>query len=144
MHPEAAEAGMVRNYLEWLIELPWSIATQDNLNILQASKVLDEDHYDLEKVKERILEYLGVRKLKKNKMKGPILCFVGPPGVGKTAATRFVLRDLENETEDVIPIYINCWKKNTTFRIIIDICEQLGYRFTQNKRADELIEEIKR
>ena len=94
MHPEAAEAGMVRNYLEWLIELPWSVSTQDSLDILQASKVLDEDHYDLEKVKERILEYLGVRKLKKDKMKGPILCFVGPPGVGKTSLGKSIARAL--------------------------------------------------
>ncbi|MGA1875511.1 MAG: endopeptidase La [bacterium] len=94
MHPEAAESGMVRNYLEWLVELPWSVSTEDNLNINQASQVLNEDHYDLEKVKERILEYLGVRKLKKNKMKGPILCFVGPPGVGKTSLGKSIARAL--------------------------------------------------
>lgn len=94
MHPEAAEAGIVRNYLEWLTEIPWSKATEDNLDICQASKVLDEDHYDLEKVKERILEYLSVRKLKKNKMKGPILCFVGPPGVGKTSLGKSIARAL--------------------------------------------------
>ncbi|MGA1839098.1 MAG: endopeptidase La [bacterium] len=93
MHPEAAEAGMIRNYLEWLVDLPWSKHTKDNLDIQQASKVLDEDHYDLEKVKERILEYLSVRKLK-NKMKGPILCFVGPPGVGKTSLGKSIARAL--------------------------------------------------
>ncbi|MBN2373397.1 endopeptidase La [bacterium] len=93
MHPEAAEAGMVRNYLEWLIDLPWSKQTEDNLDIQQASKVLDEDHYDLEKVKERILEYLSVRKLK-DRMKGPILCFVGPPGVGKTSLGKSIARAL--------------------------------------------------
>lgn len=94
MHPEAAESGMVRSYLEWLIEIPWNISTEDNLDIAQASRVLDEDHYDLEKVKERILEYLSVRKLKKNKMKGPILCFVGPPGVGKTSLGKSIARAL--------------------------------------------------
>jgi len=93
MHPEAAEAGMLRNYIEWLADLPWSKHTKDNLDIQQASKVLDEDHYDLEKVKERILEYLSVRKLKK-RMKGPILCFVGPPGVGKTSLGKSIARAL--------------------------------------------------
>ena len=93
MHPEAAEAGMIRNYLEWLVDVPWSKHTKDNLDIQQASQVLDEDHYDLEKVKERILEYLSVRKLKK-KMKGPILCFVGPPGVGKTSLGKSIARAL--------------------------------------------------
>jgi len=78
------------------------------------------------------------------KRNGKNLLIHGPPGVGKTAATRFVLRDLENETEEVIPIYINCWKKNTTFKIAIDICEQIGYKFTQNKRTDELLEIIKK
>ncbi len=91
MHPDAAEAAMVRAYLDWLIELPWSKSTKDNLDIKAARKVLDEDHYDLEKVKERILEYLAVRKLKK-KMKGPILCFVGPPGVGKTSLGKSIAR----------------------------------------------------
>jgi ATP-dependent Lon protease len=91
LHPEAAEAGMVRNYLEWLVETPWSKATRDKINIKQAQKVLDEDHYSLEKVKERILEFLSVRKLNK-KMKSPILCFVGPPGVGKTSLGRSIAR----------------------------------------------------
>jgi len=93
MHPDSAEASTVRTYLEGLVELPWSKKTKDNLNIKAASKVLNEDHYDLEKVKERILEYLGVRKLK-DKMKGPILCFVGPPGVGKTSLGRSIARSL--------------------------------------------------
>jgi ATP-dependent Lon protease len=84
MHPEAAEASMVRTYIDWLVETPWNISTVDNLDIKKAKQVLDEDHYDLEKVKERILEFLGVHKLKKQ-TKGPILCFVGPPGVGKTS-----------------------------------------------------------
>jgi len=94
MHPDAAEASVIRTYLDWLIELPWSRHTKDKLSIRQASKILDEDHYDLEKVKERILEYLAVRKLKKEKMKGPILCFVGPPGVGKTSLGRSIARAL--------------------------------------------------
>jgi len=93
MHPEAAEATTVRTYLEWMVELPWSKSTADNLNIKSAAKVLEEDHYDLEKVKERILEYLAVRKLK-TKMKGPILCFVGPPGVGKTSLGKSIARSL--------------------------------------------------
>jgi len=93
MHPEAAEATTVRTYLEWMVELPWSKTTADNLNIKTAAKVLEEDHYDLEKVKERILEYLAVRKLKE-KMKGPILCFVGPPGVGKTSLGKSIARAL--------------------------------------------------
>jgi len=93
MHPDAAEASIVRTYLECIIELPWSKNTKDNLDIKKAKEVLDEDHYDLQKVKERILEYLSVRKLKK-KMKGPILCFVGPPGVGKTSLGKSIARAL--------------------------------------------------
>ena len=79
MHPESSEASLVRTYLDWLVELPWSKKTKDNLNIKKAKQVLDEDHYNLEKIKERILEYLAVNKLRR-KIKGPILCFVGPPG----------------------------------------------------------------
>jgi len=93
MHPESSEASLVRTYLDWLVELPWSKKTKDNLNIQMAKKVLDEDHYNLEKVKERILEYLAVNKLKK-KIKGPILCFVGPPGVGKTSLGKSIARAL--------------------------------------------------
>jgi len=84
MHPSSAEYTVARTYLDWLIELPWSKSTKDNLDIEIVQKKLDDDHYNLEKVKKRILEYLAVRKLKKD-MKGPILCFVGPPGVGKTS-----------------------------------------------------------
>ncbi len=93
MHPESAEATIVRTYLDWLVEIPWSVSTVDNLDIKKAKQALDEDHYDLEKVKERILEYLAVRKLKE-KMKGPILCFVGPPGVGKTSLGKSIARAL--------------------------------------------------
>jgi len=93
MHPAAAEYSVVRTYIEWLIELPWKIATEDHLDIQAASTVLDEDHYDLDKVKKRMLEYLAVRKLKAD-TKGPILCFVGPPGVGKTSLGMSIARAL--------------------------------------------------
>ncbi|MEW6369002.1 MAG: endopeptidase La [Acidobacteriota bacterium] len=93
MHPDSAETATIRNYLDWMVDLPWSVQTEDNLDIAAAHKILDEDHYGLEKVKERILEYLAVRKLK-DKMKGPILCFVGPPGVGKTSLGRSIARAL--------------------------------------------------
>jgi ATP-dependent Lon protease len=93
MHPDAAESGVIRTYIEWLSDLPWSISTEDRLDLKEAQRVLDEDHYDLEKIKERIVEYLGVRKLKE-KMKGPILCFVGPPGVGKTSLGKSIARSL--------------------------------------------------
>ena len=96
MHPDAAEASMTRTFIETLAELPWSKATKDNLDLKAAKKILEEDHYDLEKVKERILEYLAVRKLK-DKMKGPILCFVGPPGVGKTSLGKSIARSLGRE-----------------------------------------------
>ncbi len=96
MHPDAAEASMTRTYIEWLVELPWSKVTKDNLDLKGAQKVLEDDHYDLEKVKERIIEYLSVRKLKE-KMKGPILCFVGPPGVGKTSLGKSIARALGRE-----------------------------------------------
>jgi len=90
-HPESAESGVQRTYLEWLTGLPWNTVTTDHLELPRARRVLDEDHYDLEKVKERILEYLAVRKLKGD-ARGPILCFVGPPGVGKTSLGRSIAR----------------------------------------------------
>ncbi len=96
MHPEAAEYSLIRTYLDWLVELPWSRSTRDNLDLKKARRVLDEDHYDLEKVKERILEFLAVRKLKKD-LKGPVLCFVGPPGVGKTSLGKSIARALGRE-----------------------------------------------
>ncbi|MEX2210303.1 MAG: endopeptidase La [Gaiellaceae bacterium] len=91
--PAAAEYGVIRTYLDWIITLPWSEETQDNLDLRRAQKFLDEDHYDLEKVKERILEFLAVAKLK-DELSGPILCFVGPPGVGKTSLGQSIARTL--------------------------------------------------
>jgi ATP-dependent Lon protease len=96
MHPESAESTVVRNYLDWMLELPWSVYTKDNLNIRRAKTVLNQDHYGLDKVKERILEYLSVRKLT-SKAHGPILCFVGPPGVGKTSLGRSIARALNKK-----------------------------------------------
>jgi ATP-dependent Lon protease len=93
MQPSSAEYTVTRTYLEWLVELPWSVSTEDKLDIQAARDILNSDHYDLEKVKKRILEYLAVRKLKSDK-KGPILCLVGPPGVGKTSLGRSIARSL--------------------------------------------------
>lgn len=94
MPPAAAEGVVIRNYLDWILALPWSKQTQDCLDLNMAEQILEEDHYGLKKVKERILEYLAVRQLAK-KLKGPILCLVGPPGVGKTSLAKSVARALE-------------------------------------------------
>jgi ATP-dependent Lon protease len=89
----SAEYGVIRTYLDWILSLPWNATTPDNLDLARARQILDEDHYDLEKVKERIIEYLAVSKLK-NDLSGPILCFVGPPGVGKTSLGHSIARTL--------------------------------------------------
>ena len=96
MTPAAPEYQMIRTYLDWLLEIPWAKRTEDRLDPVEARRVLDEDHYDLDKVKERIVEYLAVRKLKGD-MKGPILCFVGPPGVGKTSLGQSIARSMNRK-----------------------------------------------
>ena len=93
MSPMSSEANVVRNYLEWLVSMPWQVRTEDNFDLEQAERILDEDHYGLEKVKERIIEHLAVASLK-GKLKGPILCLTGPPGVGKTSLAKSVARAL--------------------------------------------------
>lgn len=96
MHPESGDYSIVRTYLDWLVEMPWNKSSKDRLDIKHAKKILDKDHYGLDKVKDRILEYLSVRKLNP-KMKGPILCFVGPPGVGKTSLGRAISNAMERK-----------------------------------------------
>jgi ATP-dependent Lon protease len=96
MHPDAAETATLRNWLDWMVTLPWGKVSKDSLDLVEAQRILDEDHYGLEKVKERIVEYLAVRKLKE-KAKGPLLCFVGPPGVGKTSLGRSIARALNRK-----------------------------------------------
>jgi len=96
MHPDAAESAVVRTYLDWLVEYPWNKATRDVIDIKRAQQILDQDHFGLPKVKERILEYLSVRKLNA-RTKGPILCFVGPPGVGKTSLGQSIARAMKRK-----------------------------------------------
>ncbi|MDF3018458.1 MAG: ATP-dependent protease La [Thermomicrobiales bacterium] len=94
-HPFSPEIGVIRGYLDWLIELPWAVETEDRLDLTEAARVLSEDHYGLEKVKERILEFIAVRKLAGDRLRAPILCFVGPPGVGKTSLGRSIARAID-------------------------------------------------
>ncbi len=96
MHPDAAESSVIRTYLDWMVELPWNKATKDILDIKKAKKILDANHYGLDNVKDRILEYLSVRKLNPNK-KGQILCFVGPPGVGKTSLGQAIAKAMHRK-----------------------------------------------
>src|SRR5450432_2978706 len=93
MHTESAEASVVRTYIDWLLDLPWKVASEESIDLTLAQKILDDDHYDLEHIKERILDYLAVRKLRGG-VHGPILCFLGPPGVGKTSLGRSIARAL--------------------------------------------------
>src|SRR5699024_5944939 len=92
----SAESSVIRNYIDWLLSLPWTEKTADTIKIEQAEKILDQDHYGLDKVKERILEYLAVQKLT-NSIKGPILCFVGPPGVVKTSLAKSIARSINRK-----------------------------------------------
>jgi ATP-dependent Lon protease len=92
MHPESSEATIIKNYLDWIVDLPWSISTLDSIDLKVAKEILDADHFELTSVKERILEFLAVKRLKGSKMKGPILCFSGPPGVGKTSLGKSIAR----------------------------------------------------
>ncbi|MEG1859808.1 MAG: endopeptidase La, partial [Christensenellaceae bacterium] len=94
MAPGSPEISVIRNYIDWIVSLPWGIKTKDNMNLLHARKVLDKDHYGLEKVKDRIIEFLAVRKLKAD-MRGPILCLAGPPGVGKTSIAKSIAHALD-------------------------------------------------
>jgi ATP-dependent Lon protease len=96
MHPESAESSVIRTYLDWMFDLPWSAASKDNLNLKRARAILNQDHFGLDKVKDRILEYLAVRKLT-SKGHGPILCFVGPPGVGKTSLGKSIARAMNKK-----------------------------------------------
>lgn len=97
MHPDSSESSIIRSYLECLVDLPWSVSSEENIDLTLAKGILDSDHFDLDKIKERILEYLAVRALKGKGMKGPILCFSGPPGVGKTSLGKSIAKSMGRE-----------------------------------------------
>ena len=97
MHPDSSESAIIRNYLEWMVELPWNKESKEEIDLDKSLETLNEDHFDLEKVKERILEYLAVKMLKGKEMKGPILCFAGPPGVGKTSLGKSIAKAVGRE-----------------------------------------------
>jgi len=94
MSPISPEATVSRTYIEWLSELPWKRSSEDHLNLKDSRKILEEDHYGLDEVKERIMEFLAVRKLAANDMRAQVLCFVGPPGVGKTSLGKSIARTM--------------------------------------------------
>ncbi|MDH4466536.1 MAG: endopeptidase La, partial [Bacteriovoracaceae bacterium] len=97
MHPDSSEANILRTYLDWIVDLPWTESSAENLDIMHAKEILDHDHFDLQKIKERILEHLSVRKLKGEKAKSPIICFAGPPGVGKTSLGKSIAKAMNRE-----------------------------------------------
>ncbi len=92
MHPDSSESSILRSYIEWMIDIPWNEVSEEKTDLAYAKTVLDKDHFDLKKIKERILEHLAVRSLKGGKVKGPILCFSGPPGVGKTSLGKSIAK----------------------------------------------------
>ena len=96
MPQSSAESGVIRSYIDWILDLPWNVSSQDNIDVVKAKEILEEDHYGLDKVKDRVLEYLSVMKLA-GELKGPILCLVGPPGVGKTSIARSVARSIDRK-----------------------------------------------
>ena len=96
MPQSSAESGVIRSYIDWILDLPWNVSSQDNIDVIKAKEILEEDHYGLDKVKDRVLEYLSVMKLA-GELKGPILCLVGPPGVGKTSIARSVARSIDRK-----------------------------------------------
>ncbi|MBQ2867094.1 MAG: LON peptidase substrate-binding domain-containing protein, partial [Firmicutes bacterium] len=96
MPQSSAESGVIRRYIDWILDLPWNVSSQDNIDVIKAKEILEEDHYGLDKVKDRVLEYLSVMKLA-GELKGPILCLVGPPGVGKTSIAKSVARSIDRK-----------------------------------------------